>query len=679
MKMGQGITCILAALTAACASPAHADGALSGLFDNVDVSVGGFVREETSVRTVNFENPSNQGGNSFQNRTVQRQAYLPPALQPILNTGVVPGLGQWGDVPLPYADSVKRSDFVPSTNNNLNYEVLRGELEVGAKFGEHFSITGRVRALYEPSFAFDEFNANSVANEQGGGIQGGDPSLYLGKPDYFDYYVEGHKKPNPLEWSGRNYLVYFPALIAQYTTGGLTVRVGNQQIAWGQALFLRTFDVPDGLDLRRHLITDRALEEFSDKRVPALSIRVTDQLTDTILADGYVEKFQPTMYDNPNTPFNVIPAQFTIHDMYSAEGYDKFNKLSMGIRFKGDYGSWGWQAGFARRYVPDGVFRWTASGVQRDFQGGALSIGQLVNTLYVAKPKIPGCQESALCRQYDSTGELLSHTPFEVAPAGVYSANEWFNYAATTRLSGIGGLNSAINDFPALRGVYQTNTQTYDTTYDELNTDFMVAGGSLRGHLAREYFQENDIMAGVNYVNESENNFLNELIFNLEAQYTPKRTYMAPDLRGSYLKEDEYTISLVVDKWHRFFNEFPGTYIVFEAETKNRSDLVGRNLKGYGGSETQSAPGKGSNATYVVFGFLQPWPNKIYELEFATLYDPDGGILAQPGLRWHPGHGIQVEGFYNYINGHLYGNPNNNLLSTLDFAQDFNLRLTYQF
>ena len=83
----------------------------------------------------------------------------------------------------------------------------------------------------------------------------------------------GGEHSNPLEWTGENYQIYLPAAILNYHDGGLNVRIGNQQIAWGQALFLRTFDVPNGLDLRRHLILDRGLEEYSDKRVPMLSIR----------------------------------------------------------------------------------------------------------------------------------------------------------------------------------------------------------------------------------------------------------------------------------------------------------------------------------------------------------------------------------------------------------------------
>jgi hypothetical protein len=65
--------------------------------------------------------------------------------------------------------------------------------------------------------------------------------------------------------------------------------------------------------------------------------------------------------------------------------------------------------------------------------------------------------------------------------------------------------------------------------------------------------------------------------------------------------------------------------------------------------------------------------------EFATLIDPEGGIFAQPGIRWNPGNNVTVEGFYNYINGNLWGRETMNVISSLDFAEEFTLRLRYQF
>ena len=606
----------------------------------------------------------------------------------------VPGLslgdvGKWGAVPLVlFDDSIRRGDFIgASADNDFNYTILRTEIEMGMKFTRNWRFVARVRGVFDPTI-YDEYDANVSKGFQGG-IQAGhsDPALYEGRPNYFDYEASGNgKRHNPLEWTGRDYQVYFPAMLMEYTSGGLSVRVGNQQIAWGQSIFFRVFDLPNGLDFRRHLIIDRALEEFSDKRVPMLSARVTYQMSDNILADGYVGKFQPTVFGNPNTPYNVIPTQFTVEDSYESAGFD--DELSYGFRLKGDYGQFGWQAAAVRRFSPEGTFRWTQSGVSKALFG---NLGNLVNTAYSLKQPegsaLCPTYDPALCRKYDNMADALAHTPFAVGPGGVYSAEEWFSYAADVRLDGILGLNAAIDDFEASRDVYATSVENYEQAYAELDTFFIAAGGSLRGHIERTYHQENIFALGGSYVNEADNDFLNQLIFNLEVQYAPDRNFTNITLGQKPITEDEYTVSLVVDKWHRFFDSFPGTYIVFQALTKNKSDLVGRHLSGYGGKkpkdmkpgDTRQTQPKTDNANYLVFGFLQPFPNKIWEIEFATLFDPEGGILAQPGVRWNPGSGVTVEGFYNYINGDLYGNPNDNLISTLNFANEVTVRATYQF
>ena len=71
-------------------------------------------------------------------------------------------------------------------------------------------------------------------------------------------------------------------------------------------------------------------------------------------------------------------------------------------------------------------------------------------------------------------------------------------------------------------------------------------------------------------------------------------------------------------------------------------------------------------------------PNRKFVAEWAILYDIRGGLLAQPLIKWNPGHSISVDLFYNYVNGHLYGNPTDNLIRAIDFGNEVNLRLSYQ-
>ncbi|MGB1556767.1 MAG: DUF1302 family protein [Oceanococcaceae bacterium] len=700
IRMSQlGLLC--AAGAGLLASTAHA---------GINVSFGGFLRLESAYSTTDRQNLNNQDGNPYNNVDVERNIYLPPSLQYGLNNdflaGVlptellglvssftpVPGLnlgdvGKWGAVPLPmYDDTVRRSDFIgTATSNDVNYAIVRGEAELGIRFSRSLRFVGRVRGIYDPDI-YDAFDASGIDTIQGGIDSGYAPeALYEGETNHFDYLVQGNSNGNPLEWTGRDYQVYLPAAILEYNRRGLNVRIGNQQIAWGQSIFFRVFDLPNGLDLRRHSILDRALEEFSDKRVPMLSARVTWQVTNEILMDSYVGKFQPTVFGNPNTAYNVIPSQFTVHDNYKAGGYD--DELVYGVRFKGDYGQFGFQAAYSRRYGTEGYFGWTESGVHKPLVG---DFGSLVNLHYSIKQQEGslGCPtyNQGTCRRYADSAEALAHASFSSDPGGVYSAEEWFGYAADVRLDGVLGLATAAA-FPGAEDLYATAVENVQQADAQVDTLIRASGGSLRGHVSRNYHQENVFALGGSYVIDSSNDFLNQLILNLEVQYTPERAFTAIDLNPEPILQDEYIVSLVMDKWHRFFNEFPGTYIVFQALTKNRSDLVGRHLSGYGGvpldkldpEATRSTRPKTDNANYLVFGFLQPWPNKIYELEFATLLDLEGGILVQPGLRWNPGSGVTVEGFYNYINGELWGRPSDNLLSSVTWADEVTVRLSYQF
>jgi len=661
------------------AGAAQADG---GFFSNMDVTFGGFIRPEFTYSTSSSDNPTNQLGNYFNGQSVARQAYVPPNFGPAIVSSLTGGLvtlpevGSWTTIPFPVAAASDADSpglrGVASNNgtgspletvdNEFNYSIVRAEAELGIRITSNLSVIARLRAIYD-TVLYDEFDARRFDGVNGG-ISGGEPALYRGKPNYFDYLTVGERKPNPLEWSGDDYLVYFPTLILEYNKGPLNLRVGNQQIAWGQALFFRVFDVVDGLDLRRHLVLDYAQEEYADERVPALGLRAGYQFNEQVLADLYVQKFQPTIYGNPNTQYNVIPTQFTVQDRYADGDWD--NKLSYGLRVKGNYGQWGFQAMAVQRYNPDGVFRWTQSGVNKALPNDANTLGNRVNTTLALLGK--------------DSGDLLAQTAFEASPGGVYSAQEWFTYAAFARLNAVTGLNSSISEFPAAQELFASEINTVEEAYNELNTFFIAAGGSLRGHIAREYFQEEVFGLGVSYVTEGEpGGIFDQLIINFEASYTPNRTFTNTSLSRDYIEEDSITTALVLEKYHRFTQAFPATYFVFQHMYRNVDDLFGRHLSGYGGTVNKAADGV-DGAHYIAFAFQQPFPQDIYRIGFATLYDPRGSILIQPGIKWKPRGSMTVEAFYSYIDGAMgSANPNDTLLSTVDYADEVTLRLTYQF
>ena len=194
-----------------------------------------------------------------------------------------------------------------------------------------------------------------------------------------------------------------------------------------------------------------------------------------------------------------------------AGGYD--DELVYGLRLKGDSGQWGFQAMAVQRYNPDGVFRWTKSNVDKDLPTNN-ALGLTVHTL----------------NGFES-GQTLANTPFEASPGGVYSADEWFEYAAMVRLDGVAGLNAAINDFaPATTNLLASEVNTFDQAHNQLDTFFIASGGSLRGHIERKYFQETVFGLGVSYVVEAEpGSPLDQLIINLETSYTPDRVFTGID------------------------------------------------------------------------------------------------------------------------------------------------------
>lgn len=685
---------------------ASSDSFFSELFANT--TFNGTVRADAAYRTTKKQNPNNQTNVPFQDVAVPRQAYVPPALSTglpanVVNSiipGAIGGTALDWNVPFPgippYADTIRRSERVGQEDLEFNYQVLRFTGEMDTRFSQDWRLNVRLRAVYDPT-TYDEFNAKDLAGDQGGIPDGGgDRYADTGKPNYFEAKGRNGRNINPLEIAGRDYMIDLPTFILNYKTGSYDFRFGNQQIAWGQAIFFRTFDVANGLDLRRHLVIDRAVEEFEDERVAKLALRVSSQATDTMIVDAYVGKFQPDILPNPNTPYNVVPSQFYRPlDNYYTGNYDW--KMDAGIRVKSDFGNWGWQAMLVSRYNPLGAFRWAESGISKGLSGangqpsGLLDLSTQVEAAYLVRPQCSGFKSGqyavgespSTCRMYENIGEALSHTPFTIGAGGVYSDKEWFSTAASVRLDGLEALNTAIREYPGLQDSFASEVSGLDEGRHLLNTFFLGSGGSIRGNVQRDYFREQIFGLGLSYVNETDdiNSFWSQFIVNLEAQYTPKRTFTREDLSNRFLESDEYIITLVGEKWYRYTESFPAAYLVFQGMHRSDSDLVGLNLRGYGGNlgNTDPKPAKGiDSANYLVFAGFQPWPNRKFIAEWAFLLDVKGGLLAQPLLKWNPGYGVSVDVFYNFIDGKLYGDGESTLQRAIDFADEVGLRISYE-
>lgn len=699
---GVGVAAVLAML-ASTSAIAQGGGATAGRVDRkflgADLSFNGQFRLETAIST-GYAAPSNQFGDPTNGIAIRRNAGNPATgwqttLVPTdsligpggiipINTGVLPPTLGVSDIGGGGAsDTFTR--YVPARKNDLNYHVLRFEIQPTLRWG-NFSLITRLRALYDPGeLGYRDFDARDYADINGG-FSSENSDQFDGKPSHLGYRVEGEENPLLFERSGRNYMVDLPAFFLQWTNGQSTVRVGNQSVAWGQLLFFRIMDVANGLDLRRHLFLDRAIEEFADERNSAPGIRITHQVTDQIQADAYALQFIPTILNNVNTPYNLVPSQFYVRDRYKQYGYDE--KFNYGIRFKGEYGNYNLQAMFTRRYNPLGNIRWTKSDINKPLPSSNL-LGLAFNRyceLALGSPLGQGC------------GPQLAQTAFEATPAGVFTAEEWFNYAGYIKLDALDGLSRAIDEFPAAQQILaQPIGDNANAANNQLDAFFIAAEG-LHGHIERMYSPENIYGLGGGYVIDAEpGSLFDQMIINVEATYTTDRKHLNIDLAQSFGEKDEVQVGIVVEKYQRFSQSFPATYMLFQYLWQKEFDLAGLDLAGYGSenfsdqgiilnsdvptsADPSITPGLPGGAHYVVLAALQPTNAYIFEYSIASLIDVQGGVLVQPAVQWKPRGNITMNLYYNYITDSAWGNnANDNLMSLLDFADEIGIRMGYQF
>ena len=580
-----------------------------------DWDLSGFIRQEGaySLSEGGRENYWNQGGNIYNGKEIVNSLGIP---------------------------QTRPASFEEDNDWNLN--ITRGQLDIDAKFSDSLKFVAKVRAIY----AWDTYDG-------------------YGDTNYFETPLRGDCATR-LEVCGEDYMIDLPSFYLDWNKGSFWLRAGNQQIAWGESLFFRVLDTPNGLDLRRHSALDWASEEFSDKRVPALGVRGSYQFDNGWELEGWTQEFQPTVYSDENTPYNVIASQFVLRQK---EGFDEVDdEWNFGARMQGQVGELGLQFTFTSRRNPEGVIRWDALGFNPFTKAG------------IPDPGI---------------GDLLAQTPFEpFTGQGVYTSKEWWNYAGRSRLNG--NLQQVLDDFPAAQFLTDalvlpalglpagTPVDNYALSSNVLDAFFSPQAGGLgdlRGYIDRRYKREEIYGFGTNYMFFSEpDSLLDQLIVRFEATYTPDKVFTDPGLAQDYLQEDEWVTSLVFEKYHRFSESFPATYMVLQWMHKSESDLFGRSLEGYGGTTNEApgwkGPGGRDGFDAISFAFQQPSPTLAWRTDLAVLWDPKGGYLIQPGVRWKPTEAWSAELFANFIGGE---SDNQNTLTTFDYANELAFRLTYQF
>ena len=572
-----------------------------------DVTVSGFVRQEMAYKTSDDENIFNQGGNIFNGKAV---------------TSNFSGI----DITRPGENE----------DNDWGLMATRAELDFQIRLSDNWDGFVKLRAFYDHSVYDDHKGTN-----------------------YFEVPLHGDCG-TALEICGDDYMIDLPSAYLDYSNGPLWLRIGNQQIAWGEALFFRVADVANGLDLRRHSFIDWASEEYADERIASPAIRGSYRFSEEWELEFFAQQFTPTIYGNENTPYNVIFSAFVIQQ---EDGFDKVDdSWNSGLRLRGQLGDLGLQFFATSRRNPDGVFRWTESNIN-PFAG------------------IPGL---------DAVGALVAGTPFELSPLGVWTSEEWYSYAGAARLDGVTALDSAVNEFAAVQalGAFPITGDPSGTcgflgldergcAGFELDFFFDSTGsgfGPLRGHLTREYPYENVFGWGFNYVLFAEpDSFLDQLVTRFEMSYTPDKKFTAGSLSREYIEEDEIAASLVFEKWHRFSQEFPATYMVLEYMYKSESDMFGRHMSGM---DNDGIPKGDDNFHAVAFAFQQPSPSLLWRFDFAMLYDLNGGLFVQPAVRYKPNGAFTIEAYANIF--HSDGD-NDDIIESIEWTDEFGLRIGYQF
>jgi hypothetical protein len=119
---------------------------------------------------------------------------------------------------------------------------------------------------------------------------------------------------NLLEAGGKDFNAEIRQLYMDYRQGNLWLRVGKQQIAWGEALGLRVLDTINPLDLRQFVFFDRIFEEFDRIRIPQWFIRANYTLPSESIPDLTAEfllnpgAVVPTLLPDRGSPYNLLPA-----------------------------------------------------------------------------------------------------------------------------------------------------------------------------------------------------------------------------------------------------------------------------------------------------------------------------------------------------------------------------------
>lgn len=393
---------------------------------------------------------------------------------------------------------------------------------------------------------------------------------------------------------GSNVLADVAQAYVDIRDGPWWLRIGKQQIAWGESIFFRSLDMVNSLDLRRHHVFDVLSEEYADERIGQLGVRGSLRIPGTDFElEAFVTDFTPTLLAPPGSPYSSLPTQFSLED--AGEIADARHKPVYGGRIRGDLEGLQVQLNFVSRPQQVGVFR---------FKRGTV-------------PGTPFNVDEG--RGFRSSGELVEALDF----------NRFDTQAVVNTLVREWGVPSALFTTPGA-------------------LDALLAATPLTGAVTREFPRVNIVGGGVNYMFQfgpgHPLRFMDSVIARMEATLSIDKDFTTPGGSRDFIERDELNFAFVLEKWHKFHHDIPATFIVFEWWRKNRSDFLER-LKS---SEDEH------NFDVLAVAIQQQLSQNRIRLDLVTAYDVDQGLWVQPGVRWKPRDDFQVDVYYN----HFWGDQN---------------------
>lgn len=586
-----------------------------------------------------------------------------------------------------------------SDDLKFNLFNTRLELDVQARFNDEWAAFVKFRAYVDGTSAFTDGHIGNLFENP-----------YWGT------------RSTLTEWSTPSAMFDLPAAYVDFNRGALWIRAGNQSIAWGEAYFFRVMDVVNGLDLRRHLTLGPGGEEFQDQRIAVPTIRVNYTFKNDWDIDFFTSLFSPTILPPQNSAYSLIAHSTTLDERDEFDDAD--GALNFGARLTMPLtDQLTLMLMYTNRRNPEGVFRYTeaprghagrangfctggANDTNRllsNFAGGAIVPGGRVLPAGPLQGAVAAAGLDLMPTAVGGGNQRLNHCGAALAP-DPFAANstEYWHLIARTRLDPMKALRVAIDEWPATqwsaRQIFGFGEER--NVADALRTmeAFHSYLGGFRAFATREFKREQVFAIGANYITRSADpgSIFDSVIIRGELAITPDKQFTDLGLSADFIEETEIISALIVEKFHRFSDAFPATYMVWQWMHREQSDLFGRHLSGtesvplerfidpVSGAFTAAAfdedaasPRGSGAADYVVFGFQQPSKSLLWRLDMAILIDVEGGYLVQPGIRYRPSVDWQFDLYANLIeNG---GDANDDVMESLDFADELFFRITHYF